>query len=885
MTTGLKIYQEEALQELSEFLRAAQATDAARAFNAKRRPSGEYQPIPEWKESEAFPYVCVRIPTGGGKTLLAAHAVGRVCHDYVLAERQVVLWLAPSDAIVQQTLGVLRDRGSRARKALAGAFGGQVTILDVEEALSVTPAVLSGSCSVIVSTVQSWRVDSTDGRRVYQPANGDLMGHFDGASEKALAVVERGPSGQPVYSLGNVLRLRKPIVIIDEGHKFRTKRTFETLKRFSPRAVVEFTATPHVKGKDRVPSNVVVEKSARDLKIENMIKAPIVLRESKQWTDAVRLAVAKRKELARAAEEEGRKTGEYIRPIVLFKAEDNVTGSNNVTVDVLREHLIKEGYATEEEVVIHVGGRKDLPANILSPECPVNYVITVDALGEGWDCPFAYVLCTIATLSSSIAVEQILGRVLRMPNVTLKHDESLNRAYCFTSSGAFGDAATNLKDALVDAGFSRDEAEGAVIEDRGAERRDDEPAPLFRNREIPVFVDAVLSEEQKTAIASAVPGDVRFEPAPLAGTTTILYRGDMLDERAAARVESVLEGGRDKIAAKRFKRALAGEGTSASELGELFRIPALAIQDPHAEGGLSLFEAQHRETAWTLDECSHELGHFDASPGTVREFEVAPDEDGAWVDQYKGEVAAAVSWMDQGGPRTLEELSAWLDRSIEDRTVTQDAKRAYIDRVLLWLTRAQNLSVERLSPVRWRLARAIAARVEEHRSQIERHVFQSLLGRLVVSVTPPHPSLIFALDSARSDYPGDLRATTDRKSFPRHFFPFIGDMNNDERLCAQLIDAHPNTKHWIRNIERHPKSFWMPGLRQKFYPDFIAVLHDGRYAAIEYKGKRGEQIPDEQAKREMGMLWAARSEGKCVFVWVTKEDMEASVSAGLASPS
>src|SRR5690606_38490584 len=137
----------------------------------------------------------------------------------------------------------------------------------------------------------------------------------------------------------------------------------------------------------------------------------------------------------------------------------------------------------------------------------VNHVITVDALGEGWDCPFAYILCTIATLSSSVAVEQILGRVLRMPYVTPKNDERLNRAYCFTSSGQFGEAAANLNDALVDAGFSRDEAEESVKRDAGDRGERDDPAPLFRNREIPVFVGRELSESDRTALAAVVPGD------------------------------------------------------------------------------------------------------------------------------------------------------------------------------------------------------------------------------------------------------------------------------------------------------------------------------------------------------------------------------------------
>jgi type III restriction enzyme len=883
MTTKLKVYQEESLAELSAFLAAARETDAERAFNALRRPSGSYKEIPGWRESKAFPYVCIRIPTGGGKTLLAAHSVGRVCRDYLHAERRVVLWLAPSDAIVQQTLRQLRDRGHPVHKALAEDFGGQVEVLDIRQALYVTPATLSGAVTVIVSTAQSWRVEGKEGRKVYQPDNGALMGHFSGVDTSLLAKLEQSEGGRPVYSLANVLRLRKPIVIIDEGHRFRTKLTFETLKRFSPCAVVEFTATPYVEGKDRVASNVLVERSAADLRDEHMIKAPIILKESKQWPDAVRLAVEKRTALQRACEAEEKSGGRYIRPIVLFKAEDTYKDRQSVSVDVLRDYLIKEKYAKPDEVVIHVGDRKDLPDNILSPACPVNFVITVDALGEGWDCPFAYVLCTVATLSSSVAVEQILGRVLRMPYVTLKRDEALNHAYCFTSSGEFGEAAGNLKDALVDAGFSRDEAENAVQEAPPERGSDDEPAPLFRGREVPVFIDRRLTAQEESALAKVVPGDVRFERAAEGSATVALYKGDMLTPVQVSEVAKVLNTPQDPKAGERFRRAAAGEDASPSGLGSPFKVPGLAIADPHAEGGYSLFDSQHRETPWTLAKCPHELdsGAFDASPPRTRTFELTPDAEGAWVDHYKGELAETVLAQDQAGPRSLASLSAWLDREIEETRVTQDDKRAFIDRALVYLTTARGLSVEMLSPVRWRLAERLRERIDHYRIGIERTQYQTMITGMVEVLKNPHPSVVFPIDVHRADYPG-MRASTDNRAFPRHYFPRVGEMNGDERLCAQQIDAHPNTKHWVRNLDRAPGAFWLPGFRQRFFPDFIVELRDGRYAAVEFKMTKMELDPEEDAKRTSGTLWAGRSGGKCVFLWVVKETIEETLKAGLA---
>jgi len=52
--------------------------------------------------------------------------------------------------------------------------------------------------------------------------------------------------------------------------------------------------------------------------------------------------------------------------------------------------------------------------DLLRPDCPIRYIITINALKEGWDCPFAYILASIANRTSRIEVEQIVGRVLRL---------------------------------------------------------------------------------------------------------------------------------------------------------------------------------------------------------------------------------------------------------------------------------------------------------------------------------------------------------------------------------------------------------------------------------------------------------------------------------------
>ncbi|MEI2624233.1 MAG: DEAD/DEAH box helicase family protein [Giesbergeria sp.] len=117
----LKSYQQTALDALTAFARAAQLKGPALAFAEQAgRPYN----------LEAFgaelPCVCLRIPTGGGKTVLAAHAVPLLAREWCQVDAPVAVWLVPSDAIRQQTLKALQTPGHPYRAALTEAYGEQL---------------------------------------------------------------------------------------------------------------------------------------------------------------------------------------------------------------------------------------------------------------------------------------------------------------------------------------------------------------------------------------------------------------------------------------------------------------------------------------------------------------------------------------------------------------------------------------------------------------------------------------------------------------------------------------------------------------------------------------------------------------------------------------
>lgn len=162
----LRSYQLDALNGLQAYLSDVPKLGARTAFLSHANML--YTPAPFLNVET--PYVCIRIPTGGGKTIVAAHAVGVAARSYLQADNPMVLWLVPSKAILDQTLKALRDLEHPYRAALAADFGRNVSILTVDEALSLSRPDATGGACIIVGTIQSFKIEEkeTDARRVYR---------------------------------------------------------------------------------------------------------------------------------------------------------------------------------------------------------------------------------------------------------------------------------------------------------------------------------------------------------------------------------------------------------------------------------------------------------------------------------------------------------------------------------------------------------------------------------------------------------------------------------------------------------------------------------------------------------------------------------------------
>ncbi len=389
----LKVYQIKAIRDLSHYLELMNQTknsaEAYRRFwQEKSVPVGgsgvrAYQDI-----LKGVPHLCFKVPTGGGKTYLACASLRTVFDALPPMKAQAVVWLVPSDAILEQTVKNLKNPRHPYRMKLEVDFGGRVQVYTKQELLNgqqFTPGDVLEQLSVMVLSYDSFRTSKKEGRKAFQE-NGYLMEFPKVMGDPGLLLEDTDET-----ALIQVIRTLNPVVVVDESHHARSELSLEMLRNFNPSFVLDLTATP------RKESNVISFVEAAQLKRENMVKLPVIVYNRDKIEEVLADAIDLRNALERQAEEERNQEirqggkGHYIRPIVLFQAQPK-GGEDNTTYEKLRDKLIGYGIP-KEEIAIKTATINELKnVELMAEDCPIRYIITIDALKEGWDCPFAYVL-------------------------------------------------------------------------------------------------------------------------------------------------------------------------------------------------------------------------------------------------------------------------------------------------------------------------------------------------------------------------------------------------------------------------------------------------------------------------------------------------------------
>ena len=449
--------------------RAWDKTVAGRPYHARRNGLGE-----------RLPAFCLKIPTGGGKTLLATRVIGLVNAHFRKSRRGLVLWIVPTTQIYNQTLKALKDRDHPYRQQLDLSSGQRTRIF--EKTTAFGPRDVAENLCVLLLMLPSANRKTKDSLRMFRDSGGfDRFFPADDEPSAHAWLLKEHPNlgtfeetagfwGRYIKaSLGNTVRLLGPLIILDEGHKAYSVNAKKTLEGFNPCMIVELSATP------AKTANVLVEILGRELNAEEMIKLDLHIhnKASADWRGTLLESVEHRERLEAAARLHEAESGTYIRPICVIQVER--TGKEQrkpgyVHTDDVREYLLQHPGIDAEHIAVKTSAKDELKevdddVGLMSRDCPIRFIITKQALQEGWDCPFAYVLTILTNPMSRTGITQLVGRILRQPYASKTGVPLLDESYVFCFSRRGNELLKEVKRGFGLEGLK--DLEGRVVSDSG----------------------------------------------------------------------------------------------------------------------------------------------------------------------------------------------------------------------------------------------------------------------------------------------------------------------------------------------------------------------------------------------------------------------------------
>lgn len=841
----LKKYQKRVISDLSDYLHHLnEQSSLERAFSAywesRQIPVGQdgiqgYQNI-----IDGVAHVCYKVPTGGGKTYLACASVKPIFDALPPVRRQAVVWLVPSDAILTQTLETLKNPSHPYRQRLNADFGGRVEVYSKEELLAgqnFSPATVAEQLSVMVLSYDSFRSANKEGRKAYQ-ANGNLA-----SFATALGAPEQPIENADETALFQVINQLNPVVIVDESHHATSNLSTEMLVNFNPAFILDLTATP------KKQSNIISYVDALALKNESMVKLPVIAYNRSSQTEVIIDAIDLRQSLEAAALQQQEQGGRYVRPIVLFQAQPK-TGEDATSFERLREKLVAAGIP-ETQIAIKAANINEIKGvDLLSPECEIRYIITVNALKEGWDCPFAYILASLANKTSQVDVEQILGRVLRQPHATRQRNPLLNMSYVLTSSNDFKSTLKQIIAGLNSAGFSRRDF-------RAADENQLELTNLPAAPTSAVSSGDTESEEFLGFDETKVATDLRERGTTATETTSPTPASTSL----AGMLEQAQQKGSD-YEKEAEEAAELGDGfvpadlESAVDTTQMFeefrdevaslKLPQLVIQTPPSalfstgaedvdllqnEALAADFTLQDKNTGLDLTTADEQMYRIDVKTKSdvPRAFRMT-----AADQRFMREHFSKLSVESQ--KRNAAE--AIYERLKPINSVGDSDLRHYIERVI------DNFGAEELLTYQEHpgaVAEKIRAKI---RGLLEEHKFKKFYRDIETRHIGVQPSFAF---------PSVIQPVHSSSLIGRSLYEAEDRMNNDEMEFAGRFSGLDNIRWWHRNIER--KGFCING-PINHYPDFILMTTRGTVVIVEPKGAQLKN-DDSRRKVRLGNVWAS----------------------------
>ncbi|MDI1278883.1 DEAD/DEAH box helicase family protein [Methylobacter sp.] len=846
-------YQTVVLDDLRAFLvRWLACKDPVLAYRAHWDEKGAARMPPYQPQPHGAPQICTKVPTAGGKTLIGIYALREVLGALGKrrGEPRLCIWLVPSLSIKDQVLNRFNAVGDGYWLALREALGGQVSVLSKEQLLAgggqFNADDVRDEVVIAVLTYDSLRAKNKDDRKLYQQ-NGALASFGVDVAES-----DNDDDVDPESLVAAVASLN-PVIIVDESHNATSELSREMLARLKPSCVVELTATP------RIGANIVSYVDAMALRDAHMVKLPVVVRNLPDQAAVIAHAIDLRARLEAEAKAEQAEGGTYIRPIVLFQAEPK-NKDDSLSFEKLRDELVKHHTINPDWVKIKTANVDELKGiDLLADDCPVRIIITVNALKEGWDCPFAYVLATLADRSSPIDVEQIPGRILRQPHIRPHGHAPLNMSYVLTASAVFSQALDKIVAGLNRAGFSRNDyrtpdlssAEGSV-----PFSTTDQPSNTASNHDL---FKPVTQPQTPTATDAAVSAPVAIPTAADATVTTDLTSTYSVD--TTLRCGEIASCELDPVAANLGGQYIAPEQREMMDnypLRNDFAIEISGLRMPQFYRRVAADSLFAETDGGTLLDRDMLLERFRLVDCDVNDFK--PNLAAGDVAQIDLK-ALSTEGMANYEP-TRVQLKAYEINKIRDYLATQSPEskraqlaglisswlgkmpplgepdlRAYIDKLLVRMSPAELENVLEQHA----FVEAVRKRVRLEMAHFRRKTFAHWVRTDEVFTSELHtfPNEVHPVEL----YPPSANTLYEREERARS--------TNLESRMADWLAASPNIRWWHRNHQT--RGFYLNG-PINHYPDFIVRTQQCTIVLIETKGEH-LQNDDSDTKVELGKLW------------------------------
>ena len=879
----LKRYQRDVLDDIEAYLVSLDKTSginaAWREYWAERGMGGGGRGatalpvgIPSYKDDlGGVPNVCIKVPTGGGKTFLAASSVKTIFDRLPTGKSKFVVWLVPSDAILTQTVANLSNPNHPYRQRLNRDFGGAVNVYTKEQLLNAQnfkPTDVMENLSVCVFCYASIRANPTkkDDKKIYQE-NGNLIAFSEYFNDRELLLADT-----PETALMQVVRQMNPVVVVDESHNAKSELSIAMLKNLNPSFVLSMTATPTER------SNIISYANARELKRENMVKLPVIVYNRPDRASVIHDAVKLRGVLEKKAKAEQASGGSHIRPIVLFQAQPK-NSDDAATFDTIKAKLVNMGIPAEE-IAIKTANKDELKTiDLMAKNCPIRYIITVNALKEGWDCPFAYILASLANKTSTVDVEQIVGRILRQPYARRHSDPLLNMSFVLASSGDFQTTVRSVVEGLNGAGFSASDYRVADVGDdfnaetqsRGDVGRAGDPQPAEEDLFDDIPNDGLLSlrgvsESGSSENCSEKDTSLQDSKTPSSESkwaeeiiNVAVNQGTAYEAEVNKSSEDLHELGGFNVKNQHMQPQFAAE---AAQL----KIPQFMLQDDAGLFGGSdalvrLSEADLMD-GFTL---AAKAADIDFNPGLTGAMKIDISESGDVTPKCKSLSKADLNFLTSqlAGKTGAERLRHLIDLAATQLDLRIDfcdkAEIAdYVKRVATQLPPAvqDQLSIELLPA----FTQCVRDKIDALAREYKRRAFQSRLNANTILCEP-----FYELPSAIQ--PPNAITYIEKSLYTGEY----DDMNGDELKVVQEIAAKDNVRWWHRIKDR--KGFCINGFINH-YPDFMVMTDKGNLVMVEVKGPHLDGS-DSQVKAELGEKWADNAGLKYKYFMVFLKDGDA----------